>query len=255
MYSTDKAFTAINWHAPWLAPYKPYGMALTKAIVLGCPAHAALNEALDKNPRLNFPVRFVKQEESSGAAAYETFIFDTKTVPTRDNLHDFFNGLVWLRFPKIKARLNELQAAAIQASGGVGQHRGRLRDALTLFDENAAFIIESNTESPLLQAIRHKAWRDAFVMQRGAWQHTQIIIFGHALLEKLVTPRKPMTAHVFCPPLCLNAIDDESIATQLNAEHLATKPFAPLPVLGIPFWCAENEDAMFYDDATVFRLP
>ncbi len=242
----------INWNAPWLLPYKPIGIRLAEHVALGSPVHEALNEALDSNPQIDCPVRFVPQEESQGAAAYESFIWQTKTVPTRDNLHDFFNGLVWLHFPKIKARLNELQAAAIEAAGVTG-HRGKLRDALTLFDENAAFLIEPKSESVLLQAIRNKAWWHVFVGERLAWQSAQLMIFGHALLEKLVSPRKAMTAHVFCPPSPIHDLDDAVIAAVLNPEHLATKPYAPLPVMGIPGWCAENADIAFYEDAAVFR--
>jgi hypothetical protein len=247
---------SINWTAPWLARYKAIGEPLAAQIALGCPVHAALNEALASNPQLDCPTRFVPQAESQGAAAYESFIWQTKTVPTRDNLHDFFNGLVWLHFPKIKARLNALQAAAI-LEGGVAQHRGKLRDALTLFDENAAFLIEKDPHSPLLQAIHSKAWQDAFVAQRAQWASTELIIFGHALLEKLVTPRKAMTAHVFCPlaPICTSKSIDTQIAAQLSADHLAAKPYAPLPVLGVPGWYADNEDAGFYEDTYVFRAP
>jgi hypothetical protein len=81
----------------------------------------------------------------------------------------------------------------------------------------------------------------------------QLIIFGHALLEKLVSPRKAMTAHVFCAQTHIRVLDDVVIAAALNAEHLATKPYAPLPVMGVPGWCMDNEDAAFYDDTTVFR--
>jgi hypothetical protein len=248
------AFDLINWNAPWLLPYKPIGIKLAEQVHLGSPVHMALNDALDSNPHIHCPVRFVPQEESQGAAAYESFIWQTKTVPTRDNLHDFFNGLVWLHFPKTKARLNELQATAIETAG-VTQHRGKLRDALTLFDENAAFLIELNPKSALLQAIRDKAWQSVFIDARTAWQSAQLIIFGHALLEKLVSPRKAMTAHVFCQQIPIDAaIDtDVQIAKQLSPEHLATKPFAPLPVMGVPGWCAENEETLFYDDDAVFR--
>jgi Protein of unknown function (DUF3025) len=247
-------WNAINWDAPWLLPYKPIGIRLVEQVNSGSPVHMALNELLDSTPQIHCPVRFVPQEESQGAAAYESFIWQTKTVPTRDNLHDFFNGLVWLHFPKIKARLNELQAAAIEAAG-VTQHRGKLRDALTLFDENAAFLVESKSESILLQAIRDKAWQRVFIDERTAWQDAKLIIFGHALLEKLVSPRKAMTAHVFCPPSRLQAADDAAIAAMLVPEHLATKPYAPLPVMGVPGWCMDNEDAAFYDDTAVFRAP
>jgi hypothetical protein len=36
---------------------------------------------------------------------------------------------------------------------------------------------------------------------------------------------------------------------------LATKPFAHLPVLGVPGWWRANQDPAFYADASVFRLP
>lgn len=247
-------WNAINWDVPWLMPYKPIGERLAKQVLLGSPVHVALNEALVSNPKIDCPVRFVPQEESQGAAAYESFIWHTKTVPTRDNLHDFFNGLVWLHFPKIKTRLNELQAAAIEAAG-VTQHRGKLRDALTLFDENTAFLIEPNSKISLLEAIQDKAWRHVFIEQRGAWQDAQLIIFGHALLEKLVSPRKAITAHVFCPqvPVTASKDVDSQIAKQLGALHLATKPYAPLPVMGVPSWCLANEEPAFYDDIAVFR--
>jgi hypothetical protein len=69
--------------------------------------------------------------------AYEAFIHAQRCVPTRDNLHDFFNGLVWLHWPQLKLQMNRLQAAEI-ASAGVGARRGPLRDALTVLDENGA---------------------------------------------------------------------------------------------------------------------
>ncbi len=250
----------IHWHAPWLVRYKSIGEPLARCIASGAPVHAALNDALAANPAHTCPVRFVPQEASQGAAAYESFIWQTKTVPTRDNLHDFFNGLIWLHFPAIKTRLNELQAAAI-SEGGVTTTRGKLRDALTLFDENAAFLIESNPESPLAEAIRHKAWQDAFVTRRADWAFAEVIVFGHALLEKLVTPRKAMTAHMLCPLVPVNASQrlglgmslDLHIAAQLNSEHLATKPFAPLPVMGVPGWSEQVQDVGFYQDLAVFR--
>ncbi len=61
-------------------------------------------------------------------------------MPTRDNLHDFFNGLAWLHFPQAKRCLNELQAAEIDQRRRGRPPRGPLRDALTLFDENGAVL-------------------------------------------------------------------------------------------------------------------
>jgi hypothetical protein len=48
---------------------------------------------------------------------------------------------------------------------------------------------------------------------------------------------------------------DAWVAAQLTAEMLATKPFAHLPVLGVPGWWPENADPAFYADTSVFRPP
>ena len=179
--------------------------------------------------------------------AYESFIFRTRCVPTRDNLHDLFNGMVWLRFPQTKRRLNAMQAEAIERHG-VGTARGPLRDALTVFDENAALLHASPS---LIGALRARDWRSVFVTQRAEWQAAQIVLFGHALLEKLMTPRKAITAHVWV----VDALDDASIAAGIDSESCTTKKFLPLPIPGIPGWWEANEDPSFYDDADVFRIP
>jgi len=46
---------------------------------------------------------------------------------------------------------------------------------------------------------------------------------------------------------------DAWLAQDLVAEKLATKPFSPLPVLGVPGWWPANAAPGFYDDAQVFR--
>ena len=38
-----------------------------------------------------------------------------------------------------------------------------------------------------------------------------------------------------------------------TADRLAAKPFAVLPVLGVPGWWGANETAAFYADPAVFR--
>jgi hypothetical protein len=43
------------------------------------------------------------------------------------------------------------------------------------------------------------------------------------------------------------------VASDLSAAKLAGKPFAPLQVLGVPGWWADNENFSFYDDSDVFR--
>ena len=197
------------------------------------------------------PVRFVPQATLPAGEAYETFIARTGTVPTRDNLHDFFNGLVWLRLPRAKRRMNELQAAEI-ACAGVGARRGPLRDALTLFDENGAVL---DAPAPLWEALVARDWRRLFVTLRPRWREARLLLVGHALLEKLVHPRKAVTAHVWRGHLALDSIAeaDAALAAALQPDALAGKPFVPLPVLGVPGWWPANAWASFYDDPLVFR--
>ncbi len=183
--------------------------------------------------------------------AYEPFIFDTGQVPTRENLHDFFNGLVWLHLPQAKRRMNQLQAQAIAAQG-VGAVRGPLRDALTLFDENGALL---DAPAPLWQALRARDWQRLFVDLRPLWAQARLLLVGHALMEKLVLPRKGITAHVYQAPAAIETIaqTDAWLAAELQPGRWAQKPFVPLPVMGIPGWCHGNDAVSFYDDLSVFR--
>jgi hypothetical protein len=166
-------------------------------------------------------------------------------------LHDFFNGLCWMQFPQTKKKLNQLQAAEI-ARAGVQKVRGPVRDALTLFDENAALL---SAPQPLWDALIDRDWRRLFVDLRPLWPQARLVLFGHALLEKLVYPRKPITAHVYRAQGAMNSIADLDawLAADLSADKLAGKPFVPLPVLGVPGWWPENENFSFYDDSLVFR--
>jgi len=235
----------IDWAAPWLQPWKTRGEPLAAALQApGVPVHAVLSAA-------PAPVRFVPQNDLPEGQAYEHFIWDTRCVPTRDNLHDFFNGLVWLEFPQAKRRINELQAQAI-AQDGVGAVRGPLRDALTVFDENGALL---QAPAALWQALRARDWQLLFIELRPLWAEARLVLFGHALLEKLVFPRKPMVAHVFQAPAAMDSIADVDswLADQVDASAWSTKPFTPLPVLGVPGWWPANEAPGFYDDAQVFR--
>ena len=171
--------------------------------------------------------------------AYEAFIARSGQVPTRHNAHDFFNALMWLHRPALKARLNALQDADITRYG-VGEHRGLLRDALTLFDESGAVL---QAPAHLVDALRRRDWHALFVTHRVDWRQARFEVFGHALLEKLaLAPRKALTAHV----LVGDPLD-------LSAAQWASKPFCPMPVLGVPGWWPANDDPAFYDDTAVFR--
>ena len=245
----SEAFDAIDWSAPWLVPWRGRGQPVAQQLQHDPSVHRALQAAAPPGA----PVGFAPQDELPDGTAYEQYIWDTHRVPTRDNLHDFFNGLVWQQFPHTKRRLNELQARAI-AADGVQAVRGPLRDALTVFDENGAVL---QAPPALWAALRVRDWQRPFIDLRPLWVQARLVVFGHALLEKLVIPRKPMVAHVYQAPLAIEsiAILDAWLAGEIYAQPWATKPFTPLPVLGVPGWWPPNETPDFYADTQVFRPP
>lgn len=236
---------AVDWSRAWLTPYRALGEPVALSASLGSNA-AALQAAAPRHG-----IRFVPHDELPQGDSYEPHVFRTGHVPTRDNLHDFFNGLVWLHLPASKRRLNALQAGEIERAG-IGATRGPLRDALTLFDENGVLL---DAPPGLWDALLARDWTRLFVSERALWKDARLLVFGHALLEKLTLPRKAATAHVLCAPLPVGegSATDAALSAMLDPAWLATKPFCPLPVLGIPGWNAENEDVSFYDDSAVFR--
>jgi hypothetical protein len=263
----------IDWQLPWYTPWATYGEKV-QLLWQETPGqlHLALNQFLTTQEKVaevvsrsyahvnsvqvdikhKPAISFVPQPDLPAHKAYESFIFEQKQIPTRNNAHDFFNGLCWLRFPKTKSYLNLLQAESI-AKEGVGAKRGALRDALTLFDENAALLC---APEPLWKALSDKHWHELFVTQTGGWREAQPVLFGHALLEKLLQPYKGITAHVLCLPMPVLRNDEEVdawLCQQLTPEWLQAKPFTPLPLAGIPGWWHGNETPDFFEDKKVFR--
>jgi Protein of unknown function (DUF3025) len=235
---------------PWLTAYQDAVSLLTACANSTTSIATSLNLALAEQAPVNLSagrLRFVPQIDLPEGEAYEAFIARTACVPTRDNLHDLFNGLVWLKFPQLKRRLNELQAQQLQQDG-VMSTRGPVRDALTLFDENAAVL---QAPAVISDGLRARDWQALFVTHRAAWADASLTLFGHALMEKLTQPRKAMTAHVWVIP---ESVDLQAhLIELLTPELLASKPHLPLPVLGVPGWCAANEVAGYYEDIQVFR--
>jgi hypothetical protein len=243
----DAAPDMAPWSRPWMAPWRNTGPGTVGAMARGQPVWQALN---DHAPA---PVRFVPQAELPAGVAYERFIADSACCPVRDGWHDLLNGLCWNLFPAAKRRLNQLQATEI-TQNGIRPTRGPVRDAITVFDENAALL---QAPDALWDALVEKKWHRVFIDLRPLWQQSRLVLFGHALLEKLLTPRKSITAHVFRIGADSAELADWDtwLAGALTAERLASRPFAHLPVLGVPGWWGPNEDPRFYNDPQVFRAP
>ena len=241
----------LDWSAPWLTPVADLG----RTVAVSGDWRKSLNRfAAAANVRnLNGQRITFCEAEAATDEPYETCIARTGCVPTRANLHDFFNALIFLHFPSAKAQLNRLQSASI-ARDGVRAVRGSVRDAATLIDENSVLVVTDRSD--IVDSLRRHDWPNLFQSRRSAWAGgVNVFAFGHALMQKLQRPYKGITAHALHialgPGSSLDEID-RCMAAGLD-ERLTPHDLMPLPVLGIPGWCAQNENPDFYSDPAVFR--
>jgi hypothetical protein len=186
-------------------------------------------------------VRFVRPGPAD--PYYEIHLFETGEVHTRpDNHHDLFNALVWLAFPKTKARINAMHAREIPKEGG---QRGRLRDMLTIFDEGGAIVACSEALAGLVRGAR---WKELFLEK---YRDLRIVVLGHAVLEQALDPYPGITCKVvFAEP---GEDLDARCAAWIGTHPRSPRDLPPLPVMGYPGWYPGNGVAGFYDDARVFR--
>ena len=208
-------------------------------------------------------IRFTAQAMDPSAIGYEAQIFATGSIPTRPNcVHDFFNALVWLTFPRTKAAINARHIAARDRLDG--GNRGPVQDALTLFDECGVIVVSD--EPRLLELIDGFQWKELFWHQRAAVkQHMKFFLFGHGLMEQLLDPFVGLVGKALLinvAPACLETstsallqhIDAKSRVLIGSAANLSRgRDLAPLPLLGIPGWSAENEAEKYYDNTDYFR--
>jgi hypothetical protein len=208
------------------------------------------------------PIRFVDSTQLD-EDNYEHRIYTTGQVSTRpDSWHDLFNALVWMRFPKIKTAMNHLhyQAGAKEKSGS----RGKLRDALTLFDECGVVVFSNDMAK--LESLSRRLWSTAF--RNGDFNScVGVSICGHAILEKYLKPYKAMTAKAVFIHIAsdfselprqemLSYLDQQLAQRMLDGDTL-DKPacLSPVPLAGIPGWWSLDEqvNTRFYEDLEVFR--
>ncbi len=306
----DGSFAAIDWQAPWLYHLSQLKYLSNQVLRLSeqkdnLDKHAKdsssynttiiaelLNTALlqqtqdlqNQLPQTKpskdnhaHTLKFVAQGALPEGEGYEPFIATTGKIPTRDNLHDLFNGSIWLTFPKTKALLNYhhmLQIAKSIDKQGRNESRGRVRDTITVFDENGAVLVTS--DASISEALIDFNWQKSLVAPRERFDNPHlpksdakaaVYIFGHALLEQLLQPRKPLCAHsviinvtaeFFALSLSermifLDAKLAEYMHILLSQVDITPRQLAPLPILGIPNFWADNSDASFYNDDYVFR--
>ena len=227
------------------------------------PATALLQRLLDDAGVHVASGRPLQLVSAGGKLPYEIRVHESAELEVRErNWHDFFNVLVWLMFPRAKAALNARHYAewSVDSAGG----RGAVRDALTLFDESGLVVI--SLQPALLQLVRNFEWKTLFWEQRNALvAGMRILPFGHALCEKALTPYRGMTGHALLldvdaewlaleMPDLISRVDRRLEALVADPQSMqTTRQLSPLPVLGVPGWCRENEVADYYDDTRYFR--
>lgn len=277
-------FNAINIHAPWMIPYTQIHQKLTKDIqsqqfTPNTPLYIWLNQYIqDKQiPIQNYKnnaLTFTHQNQLPHGIMYESFIDSYKQIPTRDNLHDWFGACVWLVFYQSKSVLNQYHIRNI-ADNTSQNKRNRIRDAITVWDENGIIlaVCDDDIGHTIIQYLQEFSWQNALYQSRDFWytphnqnSKIQAFVFGHALLEQLIVPRKNLCGHAFVIKVNkeffqkthnqqyrdLDTIVSKNLSIWLQNQNTTPKDLQPLPVLGIPyFW--ENQTIDFYADTSVFR--
>jgi hypothetical protein len=215
------------------------------------------------NSLTSLPDFICQNELAETSAYYEQIIFQKKVIPTRpQSWHDLFNAFIWMQFPRCKALLNKLHIEDIEQFGL--SPRTRRRNHLTHFDECG--VVLACSDPHLLALLAEHQWHSVFVEHRDKWgKDIHAHIFGHANYEMLLNPfigltGKWLAVEVDNSFIHLNSLQkhaqlDESLCSKITEEKLFSqaKPLLPLPLLGIPGWCDENNNEEFYDNSNYFR--
>lgn len=278
-------FNKIDTTTHWLSPYTNIHTSLKNAIknnTFDNETHIYnwLNAYFDhqkialKNHK-NHPLTFTHQNALPHGIAYEKFIDEFYKIPTRDNLHDWFGACVWSVFPKTKSLLNAKHLANLDDDNSANK-RNRLRDTITVFDENGAILVISDEEIGynIATALHNFDWRTCLIDNRCHWsdyknadthKKAKVFLFGHALLEQLINPYKSLCSHTITIPVPPSFFElspkeqlpflDNFLAYCLDKfliDTVTPRQLNPLPILGVPyFW--DNQTDEFYNDKSVFR--
>ena len=174
------------------------------------------------NPALHFERDIPKRQRTRAHQRYDAKVATEFSIPTREeNLHDFFNALVFATFPRAKLALHQRQNRAAKTQrlpSGKLKNRTPEQDALTAFDEGGTIVIADEPTTPrrVLRADESRA---------------HFLIFGHALYESIACGK----AHFRSPTITLvmpnDSLDnerlhdvDEALCHALTHSELFTSP-------------------------------
>ncbi len=122
-------------------------------------------------------------------------------MPTRDNLHDFFNGLIVAALAAAPSGAStRLQAAPSLAQGVRARARAAARCAHGVRRERLPCCWRRDR---LQKRWLRASGAGCSWTLRPLWRQARLFLLGHALLEKLVSSRKAITAHVYQAPTAI----------------------------------------------------
>jgi len=191
------------------------------------------------------------------AGGFDRFIARERVVPTRiDSYHDLLGALIWLHFTAVKSALHRLQLERDASA------RGPVENAATHFDESGVIVLSSRLLT--FDSLSSLQWEKAFWEERRLLlETTRFLCFGHGLLDSLRAPHprlmgKALFVHVDADRLALCPSElrvwlDGALSARLAGFLVEPACLYPLPVLGIPGWCAV-QSAAFYRNTDYFRV-
>lgn len=189
------------------------------------PVFQTLPHALRLFPEIKIGQRrkrnLTRQKREAGRPTlrrYESSIIEDHQIPMRErNLHDYFNSLVWLRFPLAKFALHERAYRSYRDSPPTvtGNLRNDLTDALTRFDEGGLvyFLVPGEDAEEVRELFRGLDSAAKLEYARGRLE--QFEVFGHGLMEVWNQGGRNLTASVLVVESC--EVDrDEALARVLK---------------------------------------
>lgn len=190
--------------------------------------------ALDISAFRNLNVKFSLEEKPGQRArrkikrstlrSYEQWIFESGEIPTRaQNLHDFFNAIIWMNFPHAKYALHR-NAFAIQRAWPedplfTAGKRSPLADRLTIFDEGGAVFELAEGESRAVAERVLLGYDQRLKEEFVRTNRKRFTLFGHGILEVLMKGQGAAPQRVNASCVLLEA-STASLDAKL-AEYLA----------------------------------
>ena len=171
---------SVDWETLLQSPlFAPLHTVIAKLGCEGFPTLEALNALLAAHqPQISLhsgaALRFVAQGSGklTFESQYEPRCYLSGEVQTReDNLHDLFNALVWLIYPKSKAAINARHYDALTrlaAAPEASSMRGAVRDTSTLLDESGVIVVCADDE--LAGLLKDFQWKALFWQRRAEVQ-------------------------------------------------------------------------------------